>query len=106
MTKQLLALALAALLPTAALADSAEAVWKAKCKSCHGADGKAQTKQGKEHKIDVMTVAAWQTKWTDEKIKDVVLNGVEKTKMKAFKGKVSEEEIAEITKMIRGFAAK
>jgi len=33
-------------LATAALADDAGDIWKAKCKGCHGDDGKAKTKVG------------------------------------------------------------
>src|SRR5882672_10554122 len=38
----------------------AERNWKGKCASCHGADGKGQTDQGKKMKVDDMTAASWQ----------------------------------------------
>lgn len=85
-------------------ADPIPDIWKAKCKSCHGETGKADTKQGKKEKVDDMTVAAWQTEWTDEKIKTVILEGgKDNKKMKPFKEKLSAEEVDGLVKHIRGF---
>lgn len=83
--------------------DDIPAVWKSKCQSCHGADGKAQTKQGKKLKIDDMTAGEWQTKWSDEKMKKVINEGVKDTKMESFKAKLSPEEIDGLIKHIRSF---
>ena len=79
--------------------------WTSKCKSCHGADGKADTKTGKKEKIEDMTTAAWQTQWTDEKMKPVILEGSkDNKKMKPFKEKLKADgvEVAEVIKYIRG----
>ncbi len=85
-------------------ADSIPDIWKAKCKSCHGEGGKADTKQGIKEKIDDMTKAEWQTKWTDDKIKTVILEGSkDNKKMKPFKDKLSAEEVDGLIKHIRGF---
>ncbi len=79
-------------------------VWKEKCKSCHGETGKGDTKQGKKEKVDDMTNAGWQTKWTDEKIKTVILDGSpDNKKMKPFKEKLSAEDIDALVKHIRTF---
>ncbi len=87
----------------AAHADTAE-IWKSKCKSCHGDTGKGDTKQGKKEKVEDMTVAAWHTKWTDEKIKTVILEGsTDNKKMKPFKDKLSAEEVDGLVKHIRTF---
>lgn len=87
-----------------AWADDVPAIWKAKCASCHGEDGKAQTKTGKKEKIDDMTTAAWQTNWTDEKMKKMILEGSkDNTKMKAFKGKLSDADVDGLIKHIRAF---
>jgi cytochrome c553 len=97
---------IATLFATAAWADEADipAVWKAKCESCHGADGKAQTKQGKKHKIEDMTTADWQTNWTDEKMKKIIIEGSkDKKEMKPFKNKLSDAEIDGLIKHIRSF---
>ncbi|MBK7857998.1 MAG: cytochrome c [Archangiaceae bacterium] len=87
-----------------AWADDVPAIWKSKCESCHGADGKAQTKTGKKEKIEDMTAADWQTKWTDEKMKTIILEGSkDNTKMKAFKGKISDADVDGLIKHIRSF---
>src|SRR6185369_2646422 len=49
--------------------------WKSKCASCHGADGKAHTDQGKKMKIADLSSASWQKANTDAKIKEVIENG-------------------------------
>ncbi len=90
------------------------AVWKSKCKNCHGADGKADTKEGKKLKLEDMSTDKWQTEWTDQKIKDIVTNGKkdkngEWTKMKPFgpeapKDKqLTDAQIDAIIKHIRTF---
>ena len=84
-------------------ADDVGAIWKRDCKSCHGEVGKAETANGKKYKIEDMSSAAWQSEWTDEKIAKVVNEGIKDTKMKAFKGKLTDEEIASLTKHIRTF---
>ena len=85
-------------------ADTVPEIWKAKCKSCHGEGGKADTKSGKKEKIEDMTVAAWQTEWTDDKMKTVILEGSkDNKKMKPFKGKLSTEEVDGLIKHIRAF---
>jgi len=79
-------------------------LWRAKCASCHGEDGKAQTKQGKKHQIEDMSSVEWQTNWTDEKMKKVILEGSEnKKEMKAFKGKISDGELEGLIQHIRAF---
>ncbi|MBL8953934.1 MAG: c-type cytochrome [Myxococcaceae bacterium] len=85
--------------------DDIPALWKAKCESCHGADGKAQTKQGKKHKVDDMTNEKWQANWTDDKIKKIIREGSkDKKEMKAFPAdKVSDSELDGLVKHIRSF---
>lgn len=87
-----------------ALADDAvKEVWTAKCKSCHGATGKADTKQGKKHKVDDLTDAKWQERHSDEKIKKAIAEGVPDTKMKSYKDKLSDAEMDGLVKLIRSF---
>ena len=83
-------------------ADAAE-IFKSKCSSCHGEDGKADTKMGKKEKIPDFTTEKFQGGLTDDKIKDVITNGVPDTKMKAFSGKLTPDEIASLAKLVRGF---
>ena len=63
------------------------------CAPCHGADGKAQTDDGKRLKAEVFADAKWHEKKRPKKSKLVgsVLDGHGK-KMPAFKDKLSPEE--------------
>ena len=78
-------------------------LFQRECKSCHGEDGKADTKTGKKEKIADMTTDAWQKEWTDEKQKKMILDGSkDNKKMKPFKDKLSAEEVDGLVKFIRG----
>lgn len=72
-----------------------ERTWKAKCASCHGAEGKGDTESGKKMKLPDMTSKAWQEKTTDAKMRDAILNGVkgDSGEMDAFKDKLSSEQV-------------
>ncbi len=51
-----------------------------------------------------MTAADWQTEWTDDKMKVMINDGSkDNSKMKAFKTKLSPEEIDGLIKHIRSF---
>ena len=94
-----LALATAA---QAADADSAAEVWTAKCKSCHGGDGKAQTKIGEKEKVPDMSTADWQKGHSDADIKKIISEGSSKnTKMKAYKDKLTPEQIDALVAYVR-----
>ena len=55
-----------------------ERLWKAKCASCHGADGKAQTDQGVKMGIADYSAPAWQKAHGDAELKQVIAGGVQK----------------------------
>jgi len=87
-----------------AWADDIPGLWKAKCASCHGEDGKAQTKTGKKEKINDMTTADFQTKFSDDAMRKVILEGSkDNNKMKPFKGKISDADVDGLIKHIRSF---
>ena len=99
------------LFATSAFAGDDEKVarmWKNKCGSCHGVDGKAQTKQGTKMGMVDITTAAWQKEFTDEKIKETMIKGLQrekdgkKQKMDPLGKELKDEEIAAIIKVIRG----
>lgn len=98
MKKLTLMMAAVALMSAPAFADGPKEVWKSKCASCHGEDGKAQTKQGQKYKVEDVTTAAWKAKHTDAKIKKAIEDGVSGTKMKGFKDKLSAAEIDALVK--------
>lgn len=105
MTRQSLVAAIAASLSLAAapaFADQAATdIWKAKCKSCHAESGNGDTREGRKHKVPDMSAAEWQAKHSDAEIKDVIANGVNDTKMKAYKDKYSDAEIDALVRHIR-----
>ena len=80
--------------------------WENSCASCHGPDGKAQTKQGKKLKLRDYTDPKVQAELKDEEMTKATTDGVfvdGKEKMKAFKGELSAEEIKDIVAFIRKF---
>jgi len=87
-----------------ALADEAAAdVWKAKCKGCHGEDGKAKTKVGAKENIADFTSPEWQKNNSDAEIRKVISEGSEKnSKMKAFKDRLTPTEIDALVTYVRG----
>jgi mono/diheme cytochrome c family protein len=102
------ALVLTLSLSAAAYAEETAAdTWKAKCKGCHGDDGKAKTKMGEKEKIPDITNADWQKKHSDDQIKEVITNGSkENAKMKGYKDKLTPEQIDGLVKFVRGMQAK
>lgn len=91
-----------------ALAAPAAENWENNCASCHGADGKAQTKVGKRLKIKDYTDAKVQAELKDEEMLKAILDGVTiegKEKMKGFKGELSEQECKDLVAYIRQLKA-
>ena len=91
-----------------ALAAPAADNWDSHCASCHGADGKAQTKTGKKLKIRDYTDAAVQAELKDEAMIKATADGVVvdgKEKMKGFKAELSAYEIKDLVAYIRKFKA-
>jgi cytochrome c553 len=90
-------------------AASASDNWDNSCASCHGSDGKGQTKTGKKLKIKDYTDAKVQADLKDEEMVKAVTDGVKgdggKEKMKAFKDEMSADEIKDLVAFIRKFKA-
>ena len=84
-----------------AFAEEAADIWRAKCKTCHGDTGNADTREGRKHKVPDMTTEQWQSGHTDDEIRNVIRDGVKDTKMKAFKDKYSDQEIEALVKYVR-----
>lgn len=87
-------------------AAEAAANWEEHCASCHGADGRGETKMGKKLKIGNMTDAAYQAKFTDEKAAKAIKEGVKdekgKTQMKPIEG-LSDEDVTALVAHVRSF---
>lgn len=100
-----IALAAAAAFATSVSAADAAANWENHCSSCHGADGKGQTKMGKKLKIEDLTDAHEQSEFTDEEafkaIKEGIKNDSGKTVMKPVEG-LTDDEIHALVAFVRG----
>ena len=86
-------------------ADAAEN-WSANCASCHGKDGSGATLMGKKLGVKDYRDAKVQESFTDEKAIAAITAGVTedgKTKMKAFKEKLTDAEIKDLVAHIRKF---
>jgi mono/diheme cytochrome c family protein len=84
----------------------AKEIFEKHCTLCHGADGRSQTKKGKQYKAPDFTTAKWQRTTTDDEIADAITNGVPKTKMKGFREKLSPEQIRTLIPYLRAFGKK
>jgi len=92
----------------AAFAATASENWENSCASCHGADGKGQTKQGKKLKLRDYTDAKVQAELKDDEMVKAILEGVKengKERMKGFKDELSEQEAKDLVAFIRGLKA-
>lgn len=97
--KSVLLILVVALAPVAFAADGA-AIYKAKCASCHGADGKGQTPIGKKMNLRDLGSPEVQ-KQTDKELYDWTADG--KGKMPAYKDKLSADEIKALVTTMRAF---
>jgi mono/diheme cytochrome c family protein len=67
-----------------------------KCKNCHGASGDSDTKMGRKLEIPPLN----KSKTSLSKMRKTIENGVADTKMKAYKSKLSAEEITDVTAFV------
>jgi mono/diheme cytochrome c family protein len=99
----LLVVAVALLLAPAVFADAGpdgQAIFKAKCAMCHGADGKGQTTMGKNlHLKDMSSDEVQNMKNAD--MQKVISDG--KGKMPAYKDKLDQASIDALIAFIRTF---
>lgn len=88
-----------------------ERLWKSKCGSCHGADGKAATEKGKKMKMSDLSVAAWQTAHGNDEVKKSITDGIKRTKdgveqeMDAYATELTAEQIGELLTYVRWLGA-
>jgi mono/diheme cytochrome c family protein len=90
---------------TCAAADATEN-WAKHCASCHGRDGKGDTKAGKKADVKSLADAKYQESFTDEQMFKQIKEGMKdkngKEKMKAFGGTLSDDEIKALVTSVRG----
>ncbi len=105
-TTTIVAVALLAWAADGSAADVAEN-WSKHCLSCHGKDGKGQTKAGKMAEAKDLTDPAYQATFTDEKMHNQIRDGLKdkngKERMKPFSGKLTDEEIKALVAHVRTF---
>ena len=97
------ALLLGCLSTWSARADVAQ-IWDTKCASCHGKDGKGQTKMGTKLSIKDMTDPKVQASFTDADATKAIKEGVSDNgtpKMKAFGDKLSDDDIKGLVAKVR-----
>lgn len=78
--------------------------WMNNCMQCHGPDGSANTSMGKALNAKDLTNAAIQSSFTDAEAAAAINDGVTKdgiTKMLAFGGKLSDDEIKALVAYVR-----
>jgi len=81
-------------------------IFKSKCASCHGTDGKAQTEKGKQLKLPDMTSAEFK-KISAEEMKKAILEGrkVEKDgikkEMDSFKDELKPDQVDGLVEYVR-----
>jgi mono/diheme cytochrome c family protein len=78
--------------------------WANNCAQCHGPDGRANTKMGKQLSAKDLTDPKVQASFTDSKATQSIKEGVKqggKTTMKAFGGKLTDDEIKALVAYVR-----
>ena len=78
--------------------------WGKHCTICHGKDGKGQTKAGQKAGVKDLTDAKVQGSFTDDQAFKSIKDGMEengKQKMKAFKDKLSDDDIKQLVAFVR-----
>ncbi len=80
--------------------------WEKQCASCHGKDGKGDTKAGRKADVKNLSDATYQSTFTDEQMFKQIKEGMKdkngKEKMKAFGGMLSDDEIKALVAFVRG----
>jgi cytochrome c6 len=79
----------------AARAEGASALFQKKCATCHGMDGKGQTKMGERMGIKDLAASGGSA----EEMEKVISDG--RGKMPAFKGRISDDEIKSVAAFVK-----
>ena len=87
-------------------AEEAKVNWDKSCASCHGKDGKGDTKMGKKLEVRDLTDPKIQASLKDEEMTKAIKEGVKKDDKQLMKGygeKLSEDEIKALVAHVRSF---
>lgn len=98
------------LLSACAFGADAKDNWSKYCVRCHGEDGAGNTKMGRKLKIKNLSSPKIQTRLSDSRIKEAILEGNQtddgEEKMPSFRGKLNDGEIDELITYVRTLAPK
>ena len=97
---------LLALTSGTARATETKELWDKNCASCHGKDGKGDTKMGKKVDVKDYTDPKFQAEYKEEKGIKAIKEGITekgKERMKAYTEKFSDEEIKALAAHVRTF---
>ncbi len=106
MKKLWLTMGLFAALTGACLAADVKENWEKNCQKCHGADGKGQTKMGRQSGAKDYTDAKVQEELKDDAAVKIIKEGVVdkgKKKMDPYGDKLNDDEIKALIAYIRAF---
>ena len=84
----------------AVVAQGAAQLFSRNCAKCHGRDGRAKGLKARLGGVRNLTDAKWQDGVSDERLFNSINNG--KGKMPAFGKKLSEAQVDELVKYVRG----
>jgi mono/diheme cytochrome c family protein len=90
--------------PLSGRAADAKSNWANNCAQCHGPSGKGDTKMGKMLNAMDLTDSKKQSSFTDAQAAAAIKDGIKqngKTAMKAFGGKLSDDEIKALVAYVR-----
>ena len=90
--------------PLSVRAADAKTNWASNCAQCHGASGNGDTKMGRMLNAMDLTDAKKQASFTDAQAATAIKDGIKqngKTTMKAFGGKLSDDEIKALVAYVR-----
>ena len=90
--------------PLVVRAADAKTNWANNCAQCHGASGKGDTKMGKMLNAADLTDPKKQASFTDAQAAAAIKDGIKqngKTTMKAFGGKLTDDEIKALVAYVR-----
>ena len=90
--------------PLSLRAADAKTNWENNCAQCHGATGKGDTKMGKMLNAMDLTDPKKQSSFSDAQAVTAIKDGIKqngKTTMKAFGGKLSDQEIKALVAYVR-----
>jgi len=76
-----------------------QAVYEAKCATCHGKDAKSATKAGQMTKSPDLTLKEWKSGTELADVEKLLVEGA--GKMPKYQGKLSESEISAVAKYVR-----